>query len=176
MVKSHRITGGGGIGLHVAETGDATARPILFIHGFSQCWLAWGRQFDSDLADDHRLVALVDDAGLSYLHVFPFSPRKGTPAAKMPQLPVGVVRERARRLRAKGEEALAARLRSLVGSEQELLVEKPAMGRTGCFACATFEGTAAAGSLVRAHIESCDGRTLRARVLPFQTQGVRASA
>jgi threonylcarbamoyladenosine tRNA methylthiotransferase MtaB len=123
-----------------------------------------------------RSLALVDDAGLSYLHVFPFSPRKGTPAAKMPQLPVGVVRARARRLRAKGEEALAARLKSLVGSEQELLVEKPGLGRTRCFACATFEGTAAAGSLVRAHIESCDGRSLRARVLPLQTQGVRASA
>ena len=58
MVKDHRITAGGGIALHVAETGDATARPILFIHGFSQCWLAWSRQSASDLADDHRLLAL----------------------------------------------------------------------------------------------------------------------
>ena len=57
-MKSHRITGGGGVALHVVETGVATGRPILFIHGFSQCWLAWSRQFDADLAADHRLVAL----------------------------------------------------------------------------------------------------------------------
>ena len=57
-MKSHRITGGGGVTLHVVETGDATGRPILFIHGFSQCWLAWSRQLDADLAGDHRLVAL----------------------------------------------------------------------------------------------------------------------
>ena len=119
-------------------------------------------------------LALVDDAGLSYLHVFPFSPRKGTPAAKMPQVPAAIVKERARRLRSKGEEMLAARLRILTGTEQELLVEKPGFGRTRCFAGATFEGTAAPGSLVRARIESSDGRTLRARVL--QTQGARATA
>jgi len=58
MMKTHKVTGGGGVGLHVVETGKSTGRPILFIHGFSQCWLAWNRQFDSDLADDHRLVAL----------------------------------------------------------------------------------------------------------------------
>ena len=54
----HTITGGGGVQLHVAETGDPTGRPILFIHGFSQCWLAWNRQLNSNLADSHRLVAM----------------------------------------------------------------------------------------------------------------------
>jgi non-heme chloroperoxidase len=57
-MKSHRIIGGGGIPLHVVETGTHTGRPILFIHGFSQCWLAWSRQLNSDLAEDHRLVAI----------------------------------------------------------------------------------------------------------------------
>jgi non-heme chloroperoxidase len=58
MMKSHQITGGGGTQLHLVETGNSTGRPILFIHGFSQCWLAWSRQMNSDLADDYRLVAM----------------------------------------------------------------------------------------------------------------------
>lgn len=57
-MKSHRITGGGGVQLHLVETGNSQGRPIVFIHGFSQCWLAWSRQMSSDLADDYRLVAM----------------------------------------------------------------------------------------------------------------------
>ena len=57
-MNTHQVEGGGGIQLHLVETGNARARPILFIHGFSQCWLAWSRQLQSDLADDHRLVAM----------------------------------------------------------------------------------------------------------------------
>jgi len=57
MTKTHKIAGGGGTRLHVVETGNPNGRPILFIHGFSQCRLAWSRQLDSDLADAHRLVA-----------------------------------------------------------------------------------------------------------------------
>jgi non-heme chloroperoxidase len=57
-MKTHRITGGGGTQLHLVETGNPTGRPILFIHGFSQCGLAWSRQLNSDLADDYRLVAM----------------------------------------------------------------------------------------------------------------------
>ena len=57
-MNSHKITGGGGISLHVVETGNPKGRPILFIHGFSQCWLAWNRQLNSELADDFRLVAI----------------------------------------------------------------------------------------------------------------------
>lgn len=57
-MKSHFITGGGGTRLHVVETGNPQGRPILFIHGLSQCWLSWSRQLSSDLAADHRLVAM----------------------------------------------------------------------------------------------------------------------
>ena len=57
-MKSHRIKGGESVELHLAEAGNSSGRPILFIHGFSQCRLAWGRQMRSDLADDHRLVAM----------------------------------------------------------------------------------------------------------------------
>ena len=127
-------------------------------------------------------LALVDEAGLSYLHVFPFSPRKGTPAARMPQLPRAVIKERARRLREKGERALSARLSSLVASEQTLLMEKPGRGRTPCFAIAECDGAADTGHLLRVQIESSDGRILRARVLHAgerqgsEQQGPRAAA
>lgn len=57
-MKSHKITGGGGVQLHLLETGNPKGRPILFIHGFSQCSLAWSRQLGSDLADAYRLVAM----------------------------------------------------------------------------------------------------------------------
>lgn len=110
-------------------------------------------------------LRLVDDAGLSYLHVFPFSARTGTPASKMPQLDRGIVKERAGRLRKKGENALASRLNNLVGTEQELLVEDAGLARTPCFARVRFTGDAAPGTLLRATISGSDGRILQARVL-----------
>src|SRR4051812_17776868 len=65
-MEDHWITGGGGIRLHLVETGNARTQPILFIHGFSQCWLSWRRQMSSDLADDFRLVAMdIRGHGLS---------------------------------------------------------------------------------------------------------------
>ncbi len=57
-MKSHMIPGAGGVRLHVVETGNPRGRPIVFLHGLSQCWLSWSRQLNSDLADDFRLVAL----------------------------------------------------------------------------------------------------------------------
>ena len=58
MLRHHMIAGGGGIQLHAVETGNAKGRPIVFIHGFSQCGMVWSRQLNSDLADTFRLVAL----------------------------------------------------------------------------------------------------------------------
>ena len=79
-------------------------------------------------------LRLVDDAGLSRLHVFPFSPRTGTPAAKMPQLPRAAIKERAARLRQKGETALKSRLDGMKGSRHMVLAERGGIGRTPCFA------------------------------------------
>lgn len=110
-------------------------------------------------------LQLVDDAGLSYLHVFPFSARKGTPAARMPQLDRAIVKTRAFRLRTKGEQTLASRLNSLIGCQQELLVEGAGTGRTPCYARAQFTGDAAPGTILRAAITGSDGRLLQARVL-----------
>jgi pimeloyl-ACP methyl ester carboxylesterase len=65
-MKSHIVSGGGGIQLRVDETGNAKGQPILFIHGFSQCRLAWNQQMNSDLAADFRLVAMdIRGHGLS---------------------------------------------------------------------------------------------------------------
>jgi threonylcarbamoyladenosine tRNA methylthiotransferase MtaB len=97
-------------------------------------------------------LKLVDEAGLNYLHVFSFSPRNGTPAARMPQLPKPAVKERAARLRQKGEKVLAARLQWLVGAQQTVLMEKPGTARTACFAPARIAGEATPGSFVSARI------------------------
>jgi non-heme chloroperoxidase len=65
-MRDHKITGGGGIQLHLVEAGNPKGRPILFIHGFSQCWLSWKRQLSSDLTNDFRLVAMdIRGHGLS---------------------------------------------------------------------------------------------------------------
>jgi threonylcarbamoyladenosine tRNA methylthiotransferase MtaB len=109
--------------------------------------------------------SLIDDAGLSYLHIFPFSPRNATPAARMPQVAKPLIKERAAKLRAKGAKALAARLNTLVGSERTLLVEKAGMGRTECFAPVRFDGDAASGALIRAHITGAGADHLKATPL-----------
>jgi pimeloyl-ACP methyl ester carboxylesterase len=57
-MKHHTIAGGGGCRLHLVEAGNPRGPSILFLHGFSQCWLSWSRQLDSDLARSHRLVAM----------------------------------------------------------------------------------------------------------------------
>ncbi len=92
-------------------------------------------------------LTLVDEAGLSSLHVFPYSPRAGTPAARMPRLPGEIVRERAARLRHKGETALAARLDAMTGSVQTVLTERGGIGRTPCFTPVALDGAHAPGTL-----------------------------
>jgi threonylcarbamoyladenosine tRNA methylthiotransferase MtaB len=77
-------------------------------------------------------LKLVDDAGLSQLHVFGFSPRPGTPAARMPQLDPALIKARAARLRAKGDIARDRRLEAMIGSTQIVLAERGGIGRTPC--------------------------------------------
>jgi threonylcarbamoyladenosine tRNA methylthiotransferase MtaB len=99
-----------------------------------------------------RTIDLVDEADLSSLHVFRFSPRAGTPAARMPQLDRNLVKERAARLRAKGEDAARRRRLAFVLSEQTLLVERPGMGRSECFMPVVFEADTAPATFVRCRI------------------------
>jgi threonylcarbamoyladenosine tRNA methylthiotransferase MtaB len=110
-------------------------------------------------------LKLIDDAGLSTLHVFPFSPRKGTPAARMPQLPREIVKARAARLRAQGAKALAARFASLADREMSVLAEKPGFGRTECYAPVQFAGAGQPGSLLRVRILAADAERLMAEPL-----------
>jgi len=77
-----------------------------------------------------RSIDLVAECGLTFLHVFPYSPRPGTPAARMPQVEGRLIKERAKRLRAVGEAALQRRLQSEVGKTREVLIESDRQGRT----------------------------------------------
>ena len=97
-------------------------------------------------------LRLVEDCGLTWLHVFPFSPRAGTPAARMPQVAAAAIRDRAARLRAVGAERVAAHLGAAAGREVSLLMERPDLGRTEGFALARLAGSAAPGSLLRARV------------------------
>ena len=107
-----------------------------------------------------RSLDLVDDCGLAHLHVFPFSPRPGTPAARMPQVARPVVKERARRLRDKGAVALAQRLAAEVGARRQVLVESGGIGRTGQFMAVRLAAVAAPGTIVDVTIAGHDGRQL----------------
>ena len=107
-------------------------------------------------------VKLVQDCGLTFLHVFPFSPRKGTPAARMPQLPGPVIRDRAAALRAAGDAALARHLTAQVGRTHHILTESPRMGRTEQFTEVAFATDQPEGAIVTAAITGQDGRVLLA--------------
>jgi threonylcarbamoyladenosine tRNA methylthiotransferase MtaB len=110
-------------------------------------------------------LSLVDDCGLTFLHVFPFSPRKGTPAARMPQVAGSVVKDRAARLRQRGEAVLAAHLDRQVGAHVELLIERERLGRTPGFAELELDGVATPGALVEARVTGSTGRRLRGELL-----------
>jgi threonylcarbamoyladenosine tRNA methylthiotransferase MtaB len=110
-------------------------------------------------------VGLVDDCGLTFLHVFPFSARPGTPAARMPQLARSQVKERAARLRAKGGAALAGYLEAQVGCEVELLMERDDLGRTPGFVEMSVAQSGPAGRLRLARVAGTDGRRLQGELL-----------
>jgi threonylcarbamoyladenosine tRNA methylthiotransferase MtaB len=99
-----------------------------------------------------RTLDLIDDCGLTYLHVFPYSERPGTPAARMPQVPKAERKARAARLREKGAAALARYLRDQAGQTRTLLVESPDRGRTDHYAPVRLHRPAAPGTVARGRI------------------------
>ncbi len=107
-----------------------------------------------------RSLDLVEDCGLTHLHVFPYSPRRGTPAARMPQVAREAVKERAARLRKRGEAALRRHLDSEVGEVRRVLTETAGAGRTEPFTPVRLEGALAPGRIVAAKIMGHDGRRL----------------
>ena len=110
-------------------------------------------------------LSVVDDCNLTYLHVFPFSPRDGTPAARMPQVERRIVKERAARLRDKGAGMLSRFLDRHTNSEVQLLVEKGGVGRTPQFAEMRVPAAIPAGTLVRARVSGHDGQRLAGEVV-----------
>jgi threonylcarbamoyladenosine tRNA methylthiotransferase MtaB len=107
-----------------------------------------------------RSLSIVEECGLTHVHVFPFSPRPGPPAARMPQVDRALVRERAERLRAAGNAAFSGRLAAEQGATRRILVERGGTGRTEHFMPAVIAGTP--GTVVAARITGATGRALLA--------------
>jgi threonylcarbamoyladenosine tRNA methylthiotransferase MtaB len=115
-------------------------------------------------------LSLLDEAGLAFVHAFAFSPRPGTPAARMPQLSPVVIKERAARLRAAGAAALVRHLEGLVGQVQPVLMERGGIGRLAGFAPVAVSDAAGAapphGALVQVRLVSHNGTRLKGEVVP----------
>ena len=97
-------------------------------------------------------MSIVDECNLTFLHVFPYSSRPGTPAAKMPVIEQSVIKRRAALLRAKGEAKLKRFLASQIGAIRDVLVETPSQGRTQHFAMAKFDTLMVPGALIKARV------------------------
>jgi len=110
-------------------------------------------------------LALVEDAGLTYLHVFPYSIRPGTPAAKMPQVDKALVKSRAAALRAAGQKVLAAQLKTYIGTTAEVLVEKSDQGHSAHYAPVRLKDTAAHGELLSVRIVDADATFLHGEAI-----------
>ncbi|MFC7696193.1 tRNA (N(6)-L-threonylcarbamoyladenosine(37)-C(2))-methylthiotransferase MtaB [Bradyrhizobium sp. GCM10028915] len=106
-----------------------------------------------------RSLDLVEQCGLTFLHVFPYSPRPGTPAARMPQVAGGAIKERAKRLRSAGETALLQRLRAEIGATREVLIESDGQGRTEHYLPVAIAGERV-GRIVPLRIAGRDGARL----------------
>jgi threonylcarbamoyladenosine tRNA methylthiotransferase MtaB len=107
-----------------------------------------------------RSLDLIAECGLLFVHVFPYSIRPETPAARMPQLPAQIIKERAARLRAAGAAVLAEELRSRVGSESDVLIERPGIGRAEFHAVVRFTAPSDTGSVRRMRLIDIDGSSL----------------
>ena len=112
-------------------------------------------------------LKIVGECGLTNLHVFPFSPRDGTPAARMPQLDRALIRDRAARLRVVGETAYLKHLKSVAGRRERVLIEKPGLGRTEGFTLVRLNG-GSAGTIVEVDIDGHDGSMLTGKLAAQQ--------
>lgn len=112
-----------------------------------------------------QTLDIVDACGLTFLHVFPYSARPGTPAARMPQVARQTVKERAARLRAKGADALRGYLDSQVGRQVEVLMERDSVGRTPHFAEVEVSTPQQPGGRVTVALRDHDGERLHGEAL-----------
>jgi threonylcarbamoyladenosine tRNA methylthiotransferase MtaB len=109
-------------------------------------------------------LAAVEECDLTFLHIFPYSERPGTPAARMPQVAVPVRKKRAARLRAKGEAQMAKFLAAHVGQERQVIVEKGNIGRTEHFAQVRLDRDMEPGLLTSVRTLGVDGAYLTGQV------------
>ncbi|HEX3115039.1 MAG TPA: tRNA (N(6)-L-threonylcarbamoyladenosine(37)-C(2))-methylthiotransferase MtaB [Bradyrhizobium sp.] len=107
-----------------------------------------------------RSMDLVEECGLTFLHVFPYSPRPGTPAARMPQVAGDAIKQRARRLRAIAAAALRRRLASEIGATRQVLIESATQGRTEHFIPVAISGGEIPGAVRALTITGNDGARL----------------
>ena len=107
-----------------------------------------------------RSLDLVEECGLTHLHVFPFSPRAGTPAAKMPQVDTKLRKERASRLRTKGSEVLSVHLQTQIGKTLHVLTERGGIARAEDFTALTLESDIPHGQLLNVRVTKMQDETL----------------
>jgi threonylcarbamoyladenosine tRNA methylthiotransferase MtaB len=107
-------------------------------------------------------LKLVTDCALTWLHVFPFSPRTGTPAARIPPVNGAIVKQRAAALRAAGDARVQTHLAAQIGQRHNILMENPRMGRTEQFAQVVFDTDRPEGHIVSAQITGTRGTQLTA--------------
>lgn len=110
-------------------------------------------------------LALLDDCRIVHAHIFPYSPRPGTPAARMPQVPVPLIKARAAALRARAATLKARWLASLMGSVQTILIEGDGSGLTGQFARVVPDAVLPRGTLADVRISEHEGDILRGALL-----------
>lgn len=108
-------------------------------------------------------VRLIEDCGLTWLHIFPYSPREGTPAARMPQLPRDVVKARAATLRAAGDAQVLTHLAGQIGKTHNVLMENARMGRTEGFTEVAFASDQPKGQIIRTEITGAHNGQLLAK-------------
>jgi threonylcarbamoyladenosine tRNA methylthiotransferase MtaB len=104
-------------------------------------------------------MALVEECGLTHLHVFPYSIRPGTPAAKMPQVNGATIKDRAAQLRSLGQASMARFLETQIGRTARVLVERDGLGHSEHYVPVRLDGVAA-GELTAARVIGVDGSHL----------------
>ena len=120
---------------------------------------------ESDEAFENTLK-LVEEAGLAFLHVFPYSARPGTPAARMPPVKGPVIKDRARRLREAGQAGLERHLQRQVGRVLSGLVERDGVARAEDFTEIAFSGEALSGQILAFRVTGHDGSRVIAELAP----------
>ena len=122
--------------------------------------------FPTETEENFRdTLRIVDEANLTYLHVFPFSARPETPASRMPQVEKRIIKKRAEILRIKGDEVKTKYFKSLIGKEVTALVEKGNQGYTESFAPIKFTGPVKRGEIVSAKISNFSNKQLSAEII-----------